>query len=296
MPKMLHMLNLAGFGLRAWDRGSHEPDKPYSYASASLPVFDRNLKSLAEKVARELRARPRARRRLRHAGRDLAAERAPVPVRRACLALAHNGDLARFGEMKPRLVPHVKPEFARRRSAARPTASGSTRSRLAARRSATAPASADELFDALEGTLAIIREARDAARHRHLLARSTCSSPTGAQLAAVRYCFDFGCYRHRRACEVCRGTFSFLSLWYTLGRDYGLHDGEWTDDRRRRARRFHPRRLRAAHARHRVLGRGAGVQRAVRRDARTAGRTSRSGSWTDTNKDDYPVHFRFSVV
>ena len=50
MPKMLHMLNLAGFGLRAWDRGSHEPDKPFYYGSTSLPVFDRNLKSLAEKV------------------------------------------------------------------------------------------------------------------------------------------------------------------------------------------------------------------------------------------------------
>ena len=50
MPKMLHMLNLAGFGLKAWDRNSSEPLKPYSYASTSLPVFDRNLKALAEKT------------------------------------------------------------------------------------------------------------------------------------------------------------------------------------------------------------------------------------------------------
>ena len=50
MPKMLHMLNLAGFGLKAWDRNSSEPAKPYSYASTSLPVFDRNLKALAEKI------------------------------------------------------------------------------------------------------------------------------------------------------------------------------------------------------------------------------------------------------
>src|SRR5262249_58871528 len=50
MPKMLHMLNLAGFGMRAWDRHSSEPLKPYSYASTSLPVFDRNLKALAEKI------------------------------------------------------------------------------------------------------------------------------------------------------------------------------------------------------------------------------------------------------
>ena len=28
MPKMLHMLNLAGFGLRAWDRNPPSPDAP----------------------------------------------------------------------------------------------------------------------------------------------------------------------------------------------------------------------------------------------------------------------------
>src|SRR5258706_10125990 len=51
MPKMLHMLNLAGFGMRAWDPGSRDPATPFAYASDSLPVFDRNLKSLAGKVA-----------------------------------------------------------------------------------------------------------------------------------------------------------------------------------------------------------------------------------------------------
>jgi glutamine amidotransferase len=28
MPKMLSLLNLAGFGLRAWDPGSHAPGRP----------------------------------------------------------------------------------------------------------------------------------------------------------------------------------------------------------------------------------------------------------------------------
>ncbi|MFM9967732.1 MAG: hypothetical protein ACKVQK_04910, partial [Burkholderiales bacterium] len=50
MPKMLHMLNLAGFGLRAWSPDSHRPEQPFAYASPSLPIFDRNLKSLAEKI------------------------------------------------------------------------------------------------------------------------------------------------------------------------------------------------------------------------------------------------------
>lgn len=50
MPTMLDMLNLAGFGMRAWDGDSHRPERPYSYSSPTLPVFDRNLKQLAEKV------------------------------------------------------------------------------------------------------------------------------------------------------------------------------------------------------------------------------------------------------
>ena len=49
--QMLSMLNLAGFGMRAWDPGSHEASKPFAYGSPSLPVFDRNLKNLAEKVS-----------------------------------------------------------------------------------------------------------------------------------------------------------------------------------------------------------------------------------------------------
>src|SRR5271170_5930801 len=42
MPKMLHMMNLAGFGMMAWDRASHDPHVPYRYSSPTLPVFDRN--------------------------------------------------------------------------------------------------------------------------------------------------------------------------------------------------------------------------------------------------------------
>ena len=113
MPKMLHMLNLAGFGMRAWDPGSHDAATPFAYASDSLPVFDRNLKSLAGKV---------------RAGCVLAHVRGvaystqveislqnvhPFQFAGVPLALAHNGDLARFAELRPRLAAHVRPELAR---------------------------------------------------------------------------------------------------------------------------------------------------------------------------------------
>jgi predicted glutamine amidotransferase len=51
MPKMLNLLNLAGFGMKAWDDKSKSPEMPFSYSADWLPVFDRNLKSLAEKVS-----------------------------------------------------------------------------------------------------------------------------------------------------------------------------------------------------------------------------------------------------
>src|SRR5258705_4686681 len=50
MPQMLGLLNLAGFGMKAWDRGSVDPDRPDSYASPELPIYDHNLKRLAQKI------------------------------------------------------------------------------------------------------------------------------------------------------------------------------------------------------------------------------------------------------
>jgi predicted glutamine amidotransferase len=49
----------------------------------------------------------------------------------------------------------------------------------------------------------------------------------GSQVAAVRYCFDFGRYATEDPARLHEANLGFLSLWYTVGRDYGLHDGEW---------------------------------------------------------------------
>src|SRR5947208_4774583 len=114
MPKMLNLLNLARFGLRAWDPGSHAPERPYFYASPSLPVFDRNLKNLAEKV--------RAGCVLAHV-RGVAYSTAveislqsvhPFQFEGLPWALAHNVELAVITAMMPQLALHVKPEFLKR--------------------------------------------------------------------------------------------------------------------------------------------------------------------------------------
>ena len=224
MPKMLHLMNLAGFGMRAWDTSSREPQRPFSYASDSLPVFDRNLKALAEKIAAScvlahVRGVPYNTR------VDIAVQNVhPFEFAGVPLALAHNGDLARFPEMRPLLLPYVKPEFAQQ-------IRGSTDSEwihalvVSALADPYARPGEDELYEALARALEVLREAR---ARLGIAAASTVNLflTDGSQLAAVRYCFDYGCYP-RDPAESITGHLNYYSLWYTAGRDYGLHDGEW---------------------------------------------------------------------
>lgn len=225
MPKMLNLLNLAGFGLRAWDPASHAPREPFFYGSSSLPVFDRNLKNLAEKV-RAACVLGHVRGVAYSTAVDISLQNVhPFQFEGLPWALAHNGDLAGINDMKPLLAQAVKPEFL-------PRIRGTTDSEwiyavfVSQLKDARGEATEDELFEALEQTLAIIRRAREKA------GISVSSSvnlfiANGSQLAALRYCFDFGRYRTEDPARVHEANLTFLSLWYTLGRDYGLHGEEW---------------------------------------------------------------------
>jgi len=225
MPKMLNMLNLAGFGMRAWDPESREAAQPFAYASDSLPVFDRNLKSLATKVAASCVLAH-----VRGVSYSTEVEIShqnvhPFQFPGMSLALAHNGDLTRFAELRPHLARHVRPEIARQ-------VRGTTDSEwiyaliLSQVEEPRLPPTGAALVAAVTRAIAIIREERAA------LGIDTSSSlnlfiTDGRQIVAVRYCFDFGRYPTLDATRVHEANLSFLSLWYTAGRDYGLHDGEW---------------------------------------------------------------------
>jgi predicted glutamine amidotransferase len=225
MPKMLNMLNLAGFGMRAWDPQSHDPATPYAYASDAMPVFDRNLKNLAGKV--------KAGCVLAHIRGVAYSTRAEVSKQNVHpfqfegipLALAHNGDLVRFAELRPRLAAHVRPELARQ-------VRGTTDSEwiyavlVSQLEDPTANPGRDELVAALARTLRIIRDER-AALGIDVSSSANLFVTDGSQVAAARYCFDFGRYAVDDAARVHEANMSFLSLWYTAGRGYALHDGEW---------------------------------------------------------------------
>src|SRR3970282_957886 len=109
MPRMLNMLNLAGLGMRAWGPGSHALEAPFSYASQSLPVFDRNLKNLAEKV-RAACVLGHVRGVAYSTAVDISLQNVhPFQFEGLPWALAHNGDLAGINEMTPLLAQGVSP-------------------------------------------------------------------------------------------------------------------------------------------------------------------------------------------
>ena len=225
MPRMLHMLNLAGFGVMAWDRQSHDPDQAFRYAAPTLPIFDRNLKGLAGKVRAECI--------LAHVRGVAYSTTVNISLQNThpfCydgyrVALAHNGDLYRIQEMKPDLLSYIRPEIARH-------IAGSTDSEwvyalLASQLDdPTVPPDGRTLIRAVETTLSILRDVRkrcgiDVSSSLNLFITN------GEEVIGVRYCFDFGCYRTGAPGQVHEANLSYLSMWYTTGREFGFHEGEW---------------------------------------------------------------------
>jgi glutamine amidotransferase len=78
----------------------------------------------------------------------------------------------------------------------------------------------------VEAAVGIIRDAR--AQHGIAIS-SSCNLffASGHQVLGLRHCFDFGRYRTGSPDQLHEANLDFLSMWFTLGRDFGQHDGEW---------------------------------------------------------------------
>jgi glutamine amidotransferase len=224
-PQMLNMLSLAGFGMLAWDASSHHPDVPFSYRSVNIPIFDQNLKELAEKLrVTTLVAHVRG---VPFRDNPTVGEQNLHPFRyRGCrIALAHNGSLAAFDRMRFALIEHVKPEIAR-------LIKGNTDSEwlyallLSQLENPHAMLNPGEIVPALERMLSIVREVRRD-HDIHTSSPVNLFISDGATLVAIRFAFDHGCYDMEIPAELLNAHHSFLGLWYTTGRSYGLHDDEW---------------------------------------------------------------------
>jgi predicted glutamine amidotransferase len=225
MPRMLRMLNLAGFGMMAWDQASINSELPYRYSTTTLPVFDRNLKFLSGKI--------KANCFLGHV-RGVALDSAvtihdhnvhPFWYSGTKLALAHNGDLYHFDEMRDDLRLHIRPEIASH-------ISGSTDSEwiyavlLSQLEDPGTFSTSEEIRRAIDRTFGIIGQVRDA-RGISVASSANLFISDGRQIFAVRFCFDFGRYPVHEPSKIHEANLTYLSLWYTSGREYGFYDEEW---------------------------------------------------------------------
>ncbi len=221
----MSLLNIGGFGMAAWEDGSAEPERPYLYRTPGVPVFDRNLKALAEKVrATSAIAHVRG---VVYDPRERVGPQNLHPFRfgDARVVLAQNGDLYGFGEMRYDLLEHIGPELAACIEGTTDTewVYALLLSRLA---DPFGPAGVDELVEATEATLLILRELRE---RRGIRTQSPVNVVVGdgETLVATRFCFDYGWYPDDASFFAGEREFDYTSLWYSLGERYAPREDGW---------------------------------------------------------------------
>ena len=222
-PRMMAtFLNLAGFGMAAWDPHAARAEDPLMYRVTTLPGFDRNLRSLAAKFSPTcLIAHVRG---VTYSENEMVAETNLHPFRfvSACVTLAHNGHLREFVRMRYDLVRYVRPELAQK-------IQGTTESEwiyalvLSQLEDPYGRPETRELADAAVSALRLLREVRA----RHGIDTSSpvnlCLS-TGDVLIATRFSFDYGWYPDEDT--LLETDLPYVSLWYTLGGEYVARQGK----------------------------------------------------------------------
>jgi glutamine amidotransferase len=223
-PKMMNtFLNLAGFGMQAWDPTSLQPEDPFTYRVTTLPSFDRNLRFLSAKLAPTcLVAHIRG---VTYSHEAVVTETNLHPFRfvDTRIVLAHNGHLRQFPRMRYSLVEHVRPELAQR-------IEGTTDSEwiyaliLSQLDDPFGLPETSELADATAEALRILRRVRAAYGIDTSSPVNLCVS-TGRSVVATRFSFDYGWYPPED--EMLETDLPFVSLWYALGGAYAQHDDDW---------------------------------------------------------------------
>jgi glutamine amidotransferase len=221
-PKyMSNLLNLAGFGLAAWDYTSHDPSLPYLYKTPSLPFYDDNLRNLAAKISPHcLLAHLRG---VSYSEKQIVSTQNvhPFLFNGANIALAHNGALYNFDKMKYDLLEYILPEF-------QIDIHGTTDSEwiyaifLSQLKTSGNTNATSDITNAVIATLKILQTVR----YKHNIA---VNSPVnlfitnGEIIVATRFVLDYGWHPF----DASSSHFSYHSLWYTYGESYGFYDNEY---------------------------------------------------------------------
>lgn len=222
-PKnMSSMLNLAGFGLAAWDKISPLPDKPFLYKTLSLPFYDCNLKMLANKIAPTcLLAHVRG---VEIKERHIISEQNvhPFLFPNSTIAFAHNGNLVRFDIIKYEILKYIDDQF-------KINIQGNTDSEhmyalfLTRLNKCKVINSFKSINLALNETLDILKSIRKKFHIKEVSPLNFVIS-NGKFIAATRFVFDYGHYRNDSNLSP---KMLYQSLWYTYGKSYGLYRGSY---------------------------------------------------------------------
>ncbi|MBK8257277.1 MAG: class II glutamine amidotransferase [Polyangiaceae bacterium] len=224
---LFQRLNLAGSGVLAWNTKSERPEIPFEYRSTNLAIYDKNLRALARKIkATALLAHLRG---VAYDTRSVINEQNlhPFLFEGARLALAHNGQLARFDEMKFDLLPHIRPELSRK-------IRGTTDTEwiyalvLSQLEDPYADYAAQDIAAAVGSALRVLRQVR---RKNKI----TAFSPMNLFLCdgddLVAACFTFDPENYKELGENYHPPDEkALRIWYTTGHSFGDHNGEWRMD------------------------------------------------------------------
>ena len=225
-PQLLSAMNLAGFGVVAWDDDSPSAELPWTYRTAGLPFFDRNLRALSRKArATALLGHVRG---VLLSDREVVNEQNVHPFRYdgIPIALAMNGDLDRFSEMRADVSELVAPSIGR-------MVEGTTDTEwlyaliLSQLRDPGAPvADPDELAAAVEKSLRLVREVRE---RRGLQRQSAVNLviSDGHCIVATRFAFDYGWYHEGWTFAGGERRYDYTTLWYAAGTGYGNHNDQW---------------------------------------------------------------------
>lgn len=222
-PQLMSFLNLAGFGMMAWDERSHDRGVPFVYKTAEIPVFDRNLRSLSGKLRpTSLIAHIRG---VTHSDREVIAHYNLHPFHwgDAPLALAQNGTLSAFGTMRYDLLPYIRPELAGKIEGTTDTewVYALVLSQLPAR-------AANLTLEHYERALiAAFERIRDVRARRGIADSSGLNLVVsdGRCLVATRFTFDYGWYDNDLPSPA--QQYDFVSLWFTSGSAYRRVGDEW---------------------------------------------------------------------
>lgn len=219
---MSQLLNLAGFGMIAWDNKSYNPEIPYFYKTSQLPFYDENLRRMAEKInpscfLTHIRGVPYKKNEV------VSTQNAhPFLYSNVKVALAHNGTLKELDKMKVDLFNAIDPEYVK-------LISGTTDSEwiyaLFLTYLAKEPPNytVKNIGNAIINTFKTLIEIRKK-NNINLASPVNLFITDGNFLVATRHTLDYG---WNTASEQFNPKNIYNSLWYTYGEKYGFFGNEY---------------------------------------------------------------------